>query len=131
MPLTLIKERLEKAQEAEKEMLGKIYDYLKGRGAVLNWRDLPKNDWLIIHNCIFLNYCLFVGDYSLDDAFFWLFMGTYSFFLMFLFRICLVLLIFFWSSIWFTLKLVMYWVMIWLDEEFLSNFGLPGSMDGY
>lgn len=44
MPLTLIKERLEKAQEAEKEMLGKIYDYLKGRGAVLNWRDLPKND---------------------------------------------------------------------------------------
>lgn len=40
LPLTLIKERLDTDHENEK--LGKIYDYLKSQGAVMNWRDLPK-----------------------------------------------------------------------------------------
>lgn len=42
MPLSLIKGRLDKDQENEN--LRQIYDYLKSRGAVLNWRELPKND---------------------------------------------------------------------------------------
>jgi hypothetical protein len=42
MPLNIVKERLDK--DSENEKLREIYEYLKGRGAFLSWKDLPKND---------------------------------------------------------------------------------------
>ncbi len=40
MPLSLVRERLEKDQENAK--LKEIYEYLQDKGAVLNWRDIPR-----------------------------------------------------------------------------------------
>lgn len=40
MPLSIIKERLDKQPDNEK--IKEIYEYLKSKGAVLNWKSLPK-----------------------------------------------------------------------------------------
>ena len=40
MPLSIVKERIEKKGETQE--LKAIYDYLKEKGAVLNWKDIPR-----------------------------------------------------------------------------------------